>query len=104
MPHVFRPCIDLHEGQVKQIVGGSLTDDGERLQTNFTSDKPAVWYAELYRKDNLHGGHVIQLGLNNASAAREARQLAEGDHRKAIDDIVWETTWGAAKSVGSVHT
>ncbi|SVE54062.1 uncharacterized protein METZ01_LOCUS506916, partial [marine metagenome] len=57
---------------VKQIVGGSLTDDGERLQTNFTSDKPAVWYAELYRKDNLHGGHIIQLGLNNDSAAREA--------------------------------
>jgi len=72
VPHVFRPCIDLHEGQVKQIVGGSLTDDGERLQTNFTSDKPAAWYAELYRKDNLHGGHVIQLGPNNASAAREA--------------------------------
>ena len=69
---MFRPCIDLHEGQVKQIVGGSLTNDGNQLQTNFTSDRSSNWYAELYRKDDLRGGHVIQLGSGNEIAAREA--------------------------------
>ena len=67
---MFRPCIDLHEGRVKQIVGGTLSDAG--AQTNFVSDRPASWYAELYRKDDLRGGHVIQLGARNETAAREA--------------------------------
>ena len=67
---MFRPCIDLHEGRVKQIVGGTLSDEG--AQTNFVSDRPASWYAELYRKDDLRGGHVIQLGPGNETAAREA--------------------------------
>jgi phosphoribosylformimino-5-aminoimidazole carboxamide ribotide isomerase len=69
---VFRPCIDLHEGRVKQIVGGSLSDGGDGLRTNFVSDRPAHWYAELYRRDGLTGGHVIQLGPGNEAAAREA--------------------------------
>ena len=59
----FRPCIDLHQGQVKQIVGGSLTDDG--ADTNFVSQYDATYYAELYRQHNLTGGHVIALGPNN---------------------------------------
>ena len=59
----FRPCIDLHQGQVKQIVGGSLTDDG--ADTNFVSQYDATYYAELYRQHNLTGGHVIDLGPNN---------------------------------------
>lgn len=70
----FRPCIDLHNGVVKQIVGGSLSD-GTEPQTNFVSDRSPAWYAELYRKDNLTGGHVIKLGPGNDDAAREA--LAE---------------------------
>jgi phosphoribosylformimino-5-aminoimidazole carboxamide ribotide isomerase len=69
---VFRPCIDLHEGRVKQIVGGSLNDLGMQLRTNFVSQKPANYFAELYRKDNLRGGHVIMLGPGNEAAAREA--------------------------------
>jgi phosphoribosylformimino-5-aminoimidazole carboxamide ribotide isomerase len=69
---VFRPCIDLHDGKVKQIVGGSLTDSGAGLRTNFISEKPAAWFADLYRRDQLFGGHVIQLGPNNEAAAREA--------------------------------
>jgi phosphoribosylformimino-5-aminoimidazole carboxamide ribotide isomerase len=69
---MFRPCIDLHEGKVKQIVGGSLTDDGAALRTNFVSERPASWYAELYQRDNLRGGHVIMLGPGNETAAREA--------------------------------
>ncbi len=71
---MFRPCIDIHDGQVKQIVGGSLTHDGAGLQTNFVADRPAAWYAELYRRDGLRGGHVIKLGPGEANerAAREA--------------------------------
>ncbi len=67
---MFRPCIDLHEGKVKQIVGGTLGDSG--LRTNFISERPASWYAELYRKDNLPGGHVIMLGPGNEEQARGA--------------------------------
>jgi phosphoribosylformimino-5-aminoimidazole carboxamide ribotide isomerase len=67
---MFRPCIDLHEGKVKQIVGGSLSDAGAR--TNFVSEKSAAWFAELYRRDGLTGGHVIQLGAGNETQARAA--------------------------------
>jgi len=67
----FRPCIDLHNGQVKQIVGGSLAD-GREPDTNFVSDRSPGWYAELYRSDHLTGGHVIKLGPGNEDAAREA--------------------------------
>ena len=67
---MFRPCIDLHEGKVKQIVGGTLGDAG--LRTNFVSEKSAAWFAELYERDGLTGGHVIQLGAGNDAAARAA--------------------------------
>ena len=67
---VFRPCIDLHDGRVKQIVGGTLSEAG--ADTNFVSERPAAWYAELYQHDALRGGHVIQLGPGNETAAREA--------------------------------
>ncbi len=70
---MFRPCIDLHDGKVKQIVGGSLDEaDASALRTNFVSEKPAAWYAELYRRDGLSGGHVIKLGPGNDAPAREA--------------------------------
>jgi len=69
---VFRPCIDLHEGKVKQIVGGTLSDDPATLRTNFVSERPASWYAELYKRDGLKGGHVIMLGPGNEAAARGA--------------------------------
>src|SRR6516162_3952766 len=68
---MFRPCIDLHEGKVKQIVGGSL-DAGGSPRTNFVSEKPAAWFAELYKRDGLAGGHVIQLGPGNEAEARAA--------------------------------
>lgn len=69
---MFRPCIDLHEGRVKQIVGGSLSDDPTTLRTNFVSERPSRWYAELYKHDQLTGGHVIMLGPGNEKAAHEA--------------------------------
>jgi phosphoribosylformimino-5-aminoimidazole carboxamide ribotide isomerase len=67
---MFRPCIDLHEGKVKQIVGGTLGDSG--LRTNFVSEKPASWFAELYKRDGLTGGHVVMLGAGNEQEARSA--------------------------------
>ena len=60
---LFRPCIDLHQGQVKQIVGGTLTDAG--ASTNFVSTQSAAYYADLYRQYQLTGGHIIALGPNN---------------------------------------
>ena len=57
----FRPCIDIHNGKVKQIVGGSLTDTGDWAQTNFVAVRPAHWFASRYREDGLTGGHVILL-------------------------------------------
>jgi len=68
----FRPCIDLHQGKVKQIVGGSLRDDGPGPRENFVSDKPPAWFAETFRADGLSGGHVIKLGPGNDAAACEA--------------------------------
>jgi phosphoribosylformimino-5-aminoimidazole carboxamide ribotide isomerase len=68
----FRPCIDLHDGRVKQIVGGSLRDDAAGLRTNFVSDQPAEFFAGRYRDDALTGGHVIKLGPGNDAAARAA--------------------------------
>lgn len=57
----FRPCIDIHNGKVKQIVGGSLADEGDRAKENFSSSFDADHYASMYRKDRLTGGHVILL-------------------------------------------
>ncbi len=69
----FRPCIDLHDGRVKQIVGSTLRDgEGEALRTNFTSELPPAHYAEMYQRDHLTGGHVIMLGPGNEVAATEA--------------------------------
>ncbi len=68
----FRPCIDLHEGKVKQIVGGTLRDGDAGPRENFVSDRAPAWFAETFRADNLTGGHVIKLGPGNDDAAREA--------------------------------
>ena len=68
----FRPCIDLHDGKVKQIVGSTLSDTSDTVHTNFVADHDAAWFAEQYRRDNLTGGHVIKLGPGNDEAARRA--------------------------------
>jgi phosphoribosylformimino-5-aminoimidazole carboxamide ribotide isomerase len=72
---LFRPCIDLHDGKVKQIVGGTLSMNRNRrseLVENYVSNQPACYFAELFRRDGLMGGHVIQLGPGNEQAARKA--------------------------------
>ena len=69
----FRPCIDLHEGVVKQVVGGSFgSGEDAPVRENHVSEQPAGYYAGLYRDDQLAGGHVIMLGPGNEAAAREA--------------------------------
>jgi len=73
----FRPCIDLHDGHVKQIVGSTLSDENG-ADENFVSDKGAAYYAELYKNDGLTGGHVIMLGQGNTDAARAAVKAYPG--------------------------
>jgi phosphoribosylformimino-5-aminoimidazole carboxamide ribotide isomerase len=69
----FRPCIDLHQGKVVQIVGGSLQEnDQSSLKINFTSASSSEEYAKLYQKDGLTGGHVVSLGVGNQQAALDA--------------------------------
>lgn len=69
----FRGCIDLHSGVVKQIVGGTLSDAApSELKTNFTSTQPSSHFAQLYRKNNVTGCHVIKLGPGCDAAAEEA--------------------------------
>ena len=80
---MFRPCIDLHEGKVKQIVGGTLDERGAQLRTNFVSQHSASWFAELYKRDGLRGGHVIMLGPGNEAAARAKDEIM----RKGIDAL-----------------
>jgi phosphoribosylformimino-5-aminoimidazole carboxamide ribotide isomerase len=75
---MFRPCIDLHEGKVKQIVGGTLGATESSLRTNFISERGAAWYAELYKKDGLKGGHLIMLGPGNENEARSALKVYPG--------------------------
>jgi phosphoribosylformimino-5-aminoimidazole carboxamide ribotide isomerase len=75
---LFRPCIDLHQGKVKQIVGGTLSDNGEGLRTNFVSDHDAAWFAKLYETDGLKGGHIIMLGTGNEKEALSALRAWPG--------------------------
>lgn len=74
----FRPCIDLHDGKVKQIVGGTLDSSSETLKTNFTSDLSPGWFAAKYCEDKLTGGHIIKLGPGNDDAAKEALSAYPG--------------------------
>ncbi|KAL8718780.1 MAG: hypothetical protein Q9225_004126 [Loekoesia sp. 1 TL-2023] len=68
----FRPCIDLHSGHVKQIVGGTLSNIPSDLRTNYVSKLPASHFANLYKEHALRGAHVIMLGPGNEAAAQEA--------------------------------
>jgi len=74
----LRPCIDLHAGQVKQIVGGTLDSESAALKTNFVSQLPPAHFAKLYRDNGLTGAHVIMLGPGNTEAAREALEAWPG--------------------------
>lgn len=72
----FRPCIDIHNGKVKQIVGGTLADKGDRASENFVSELDAAFYAEFYKKDGLRGGHIILLNPVSSPWYEATRQQA----------------------------
>ena len=72
----FRPCIDIHNGKVKQIVGGSLQDTGNQAAVNFASEQEADYYARLYKEDGLIGGHVILLNPPTSSYYMETKKQA----------------------------
>jgi phosphoribosylformimino-5-aminoimidazole carboxamide ribotide isomerase len=75
----FRPCIDLREGRVVQIIGSSLIDEhSEKLKTNFETDRSSEYFAKMYKEDNLPGGHVISLGPGNEDAALSALRAFPG--------------------------
>lgn len=72
----FRPCIDIHNGKVKQIVGGSLTDAGNRARENFVSGQDAGFYARFYKRDGIRGGHIILLNKEGSEYYEETRRQA----------------------------
>ena len=72
----FRPCIDIHNGKVKQIVGGSLRDEGDQASTNFASELGAAYYAGIYQKDGLRGGHIILLNPAGSRYYEETKRQA----------------------------
>lgn len=75
----FRPCIDIHNGKVKQIVGGSLTDEGNQAKENFVAEQDAAFFAKLYRDAGLKGGHIILLNAADSEyypATKEQALLA----------------------------
>ena len=70
----FRPCIDIHNGRVKQIVGGSLRDDADYARDNYVSDHDGAYYSDLYYARNLKGGHVILLNHEGSPYYEESRR------------------------------
>ena len=72
----FRPCIDIHNGSVKQIVGGSLKDEGDSAQENFVSVQDASFFSKLYREYGLCGGHIILLNPVSSSYYEETKRQA----------------------------
>lgn len=73
----FRPCIDIHNGKVKQIVGGTLKDKGNQAQENFVSEQDAGFYARFYRERGIRGGHIILLN-------KEGSEYYEATRRQAL--------------------
>ena len=72
----FRPCIDIHNGKVKQIVGGSLTDTENQAQENFVSEQDAAFFAQFYHEAGLCGGHVILLNPESSEYYEETKRQA----------------------------
>lgn len=72
----FRPCIDIHNGKVKQIIGGSLKDIGNQAKENFVSEQDARFYAHLYKEAQIHGGHIIMLNAKDSEFYGATKQQA----------------------------
>ena len=101
----LRPCIDIHDGQVKQVVGSTLTADGATVQqTNFETDVPASYFAGRYREDRLPGGHVIILGGERAASERAALEaLAAFPHGLQFGGGVSADNAGRYLDAGASH-
>ncbi len=83
----FRPCIDIHNGKVKQIVGSSLKDKGDAANENFVAEHPASYYAEIYKSYDLKGGHVILLNSKDSEyyeATKEEAKSALSAYRNGM--------------------
>ena len=93
----FRPCIDIHNGKVKQIVGGSLKDARDQAVENFVSDQDAAFFAEFYREKGIDGGHVILLNSRDSVYYEETKRQAlsragyrqEAGSRKRMPPNFW---------------
>ena len=72
----FRPCIDIHNGKVKQIVGSSLQDRGSLATENFVSEQDAAFYADLYKRQGITGGHIILLNPQGSEYYEATKQQA----------------------------
>lgn len=72
----FRPCIDIHNGKIKQIVGGSLLDQGDFATENFVSEKDGTFYGKLYKDNHLDGGHIIMLNARDSKFYEEDKKQA----------------------------
>lgn len=72
----FRPCIDIHNGKVKQIVGGSLRDAGNAAEENFVSEQDAPFYAKMYKEAGIRGGHIILLNAKDSEYYKATKQQA----------------------------
>lgn len=72
----FRPCIDIHNGKVKQIVGGSLKDAGDQAEENFVSEQDAAFFARLYQNKKLSGGHIILLNPPSSEFYEQTKRQA----------------------------
>ncbi len=82
----IRPCIDIHDGKVKQIVGSTLRESGDACRENFVSARDAGYYAELYRERGLPGGHIILLNPVSDAAGYEADRLQAMQALRAYPD------------------
>ena len=78
----FRPCIDIHNGKVKQIVGGSLQDQGDQAQENYVAEQDAPFFARLYQSRGIRGGHIILLNPATSPYYEATRQQARGNFQK----------------------
>ena len=74
---VFRPCIDIHNGKIKQIVGSSLLDEGNQAKENFVAEQDGAFFANFFKKDEIKGGHIILLNSKDSEFYEETKKQAK---------------------------
>ncbi len=104
----FRPCIDIHNGKVKQIVGKSLRDAGDAAEENFVAAQDAAWFAHLYKEEGICGGHIIMLNAKDsvyyeATKTQALAALAEYPGGLQIGGGITPETAGEFLAAGASH-